>query len=139
MVALFNSNNMQNVWVGGTIVNVDDTTSFRTIDREIMCWPENGEPIDQLIIDVETDDGTIIRFFIRHENVYNFDGTIRNGTKYRELMCALDKAKLINQLPREGDLLFMRWTSTTDQYTSSGKKVPRKIWEVRYEKVDNND
>lgn len=135
----FNSVDTQNIWVGGMIVNVDDTTPLKVFHTgEVMCWPENGKPIDQLIIDIETDDGTVIRFYIKHDNVYDCQGDIQESTRYWQLLHALDKAKLFNQLPRTGDLLFMRWTGR-EKGPGWNRTGYRKIWEIRYERVENND
>jgi hypothetical protein len=129
----------QNIWVGGTIVNVDDSTYVvHPYSKDDMCWPETGEKIDQLIIDVQPDDGgPVIRFFFRHDNMYGADGRKREGTRYNALLDALERADMAGQLPRKGDRLFMRWTHMCPEHIRElTRTVRRKMWEITYERTE---
>jgi hypothetical protein len=114
-----------NQWHGGTIIYVDDSAYVRNfVTDTIACWPDTSIPIDQLIIDVQTDNG-VGRLFFRHESMLDEYGQPKLGTKYRALVEALESADHAGRLPMVGAQLWVRWTNITPN--------GRKLWEVRYE------
>jgi hypothetical protein len=137
----------RDVWAGGTIITVDDTTfalEFGT--NAVAMWPNTGIPIRQLLIDVQTndrdlhnrsDDG-LRRVWIRQEDVYYPNGSLRPGTKYGEFLLAMATAGIPGQLPEVGGQLWMRWVGVISErlhaVSQQAIKGDRKMWEVRYER-----
>lgn len=132
------------LWVGGEIINVDDTTLARDlVNRSPMFWPDTGTgagtgvPIQQLLIDVQTDeqdpadfrDTGVRRFFIKQDNLYYPDGADKPGTPYRALVEELTRTSGLDALPCVGGQWWMRWTG---EIHDNPRFSPRKRYEARY-------
>lgn len=132
-----------NVWGGGTIVAVDDSSFAQEFGtHNVALWPDTTIPIRQLLVDVQTDeridsfDDGMRRMWIKQENLYTPNGTWRRGTQYGMLIAALAEAGIPEQLPEVGGQLWMRWVGTVPEWRcrAAAGPVDRRLWEVRYER-----
>lgn len=130
-----------NVWGGGLIVAVDDSSFAKRFGTsDVLMWPDTTIPIRQLLIDVQTDehadglDDVVRRMWFKQENLYAPNGAYRQGTQYGMLLAALAEVGIPEQLPEVGGRLWMRWIGTIKEWKQSVGTIDRRLWEVHYER-----
>lgn len=118
----------ESVWLGGGVVEIDDTRFVIDIpSKEVKTWPGTRIPIPMLVFYVMADrkERTL---WVPKDRLYTNEGLPYLGTRYRALRDAMQATGRPEELPSIGDELWMRWIGVVD---SGFGRHPRKLWEMK--------